>query len=121
MLTGVTDQSAWPLGPPARADTPTKWWLGAAALLVVTAACFGWLGNLALQLPGDGTDASGMAAMSCFALSAMFAAMAVGAGIPYLVVRSQSRRPAAPGWYGDPTGQARFRWWDGDVWTAWTC
>jgi hypothetical protein len=26
----------------------------------------------------------------------------------------------APGWYPDPAGQAEYRWWDGDTWTAGT-
>ena len=26
----------------------------------------------------------------------------------------------APGWYADPAGQAAYRWWDGDAWTAGT-
>jgi hypothetical protein len=25
---------------------------------------------------------------------------------------------ALPGWYGDPSGQARLRWWDGEQWTG---
>lgn len=25
--------------------------------------------------------------------------------------------PATPGWYDDPLGQYRFRWWDGARWT----
>lgn len=30
----------------------------------------------------------------------------------------QPETPWAPGWYGDPWGQAAERWWDGTNWTA---
>ena len=33
------------------------------------------------------------------------------------VVPQLSTSPV-PGWYADPGGQARLRWWDGAVWTA---
>jgi membrane protease YdiL (CAAX protease family) len=29
-----------------------------------------------------------------------------------------TRRPRSPGWYEDPWGLARRRWWDGDRWTS---
>jgi hypothetical protein len=49
-------------------------------------------------------------------------------GMVALSAGQQARRPAAvaavvsqvapPGWYPDPSGQARERYWDGQVWTA---
>jgi hypothetical protein len=27
--------------------------------------------------------------------------------------------PATPGWYADPGGRARWRYWDGSAWTPW--
>ena len=106
--------------PPRGANHPTRWWLASALLLVVTAIGCGLLGNLALQPPEDGTDANAMAAMSCFALSGLFAVMALASGMTYLVVWVRSRRSTVPGWYADPTGRSSLRWWDGIAWTDWT-
>ena len=41
----------------------------------------------------------------------------------YLIARSRASTavptdpPAASGWYSDPTGSARLRWWNGSRWT----
>lgn len=48
----------------------------------------------------------------------------VVAGLVIVIVTAVRRRRAGrppvtpgPGWYPDPTGQSRLRWWDGSAWT----
>ena len=40
-----------------------------------------------------------------------------GAGAPAGVPPPQAPAGPAPGWFDDPHGQARLRWWDGQRWT----
>jgi Protein of unknown function (DUF2510) len=112
---------------PNKAKAPSRWWAAAAAPFLGAAALFGWLGDLALHAPDDGTHAAaGVAAISMFVLSIAFLGAALIGVETLLLARWQTHSTVAlspsatcpPGWYIDPWGQGASRWWDGSHWTG---
>ena len=112
---------------PNKAKTPSRWWTATAAPFVGAAALFGWLANLAVHAPHDGTHAAGgVEAISMFMLSIAFLGAALIGVETLLLARWQTHSTVAlspsptcpPGWYIDPWSQGTTRWWDGSHWTG---
>jgi Protein of unknown function (DUF2510) len=86
--------------------------LGAA----VIAAC-DWVSFFQFGLD----DTSRFVAFGLVGCAAAIAGGLVGVLASGGVAPTQHARPAAapagPGWYPDPSGAARVRWWDGNAWT----
>ena len=107
-------------------DVPSMWWVAAAAPFVVAAVMFGWLGDLSLQTPKDGSDPAGLAAISMIAISVGSLGAALIGIETLLLLRWQAQGLVAlssnlicpPGWYADPWGQGMSRWWNGSHWTG---
>jgi hypothetical protein len=109
-----------------QSERPTGWWVAAAVPVLVAAAMFGWMGELALQNSEDGRDPVGLAAISMLVITVgSLGAALVGIETLFLMRGQAERRLALssnlacpPGWYVDPWGQAASRWWDGSYWTG---
>jgi len=105
---------------------PRMWWVAAAVPFLVAAAMFGWMGELALQTPEDGSDPVGLAAISMFVITVgSLGAALVGIETLFLLRGQAESRLALstnlacpPGWYVDPWGQGTSRWWNGSYWTG---
>jgi hypothetical protein len=100
---------SWIVGP-NHPRAPSRWWFGAALPFLAMAALFWWSGELALQIPAEGTDASEIAALRAFTFSVGSLGIAL-IGIETLFLqRRQAGHPSSlplglvcpPGWYLDP-------------------
>lgn len=106
--------------------SPSRWWVAAVVPFLGAAAMFWWLGDIRLQVPGNGNDAAGMEAMSMFVMSiSSLGAALLGIETVFLLrwlapgpVALTSSEVCPPGWYMDPWGQGTTRWWTGSRWTG---
>jgi|GEM_PF-1405270 len=119
------DPEAWQMSW-KHSEGPTMWWVAAAVPFLVAAAMFGWMGELAVQTPEDGSDPVGLAAVSMFVITVgSLGAALVGIETLFLLRGQAGSRLARsanlacpPGWYVDPWGQRTSRWWNGSYWTG---
>jgi hypothetical protein len=111
-------------GTRTRPDAALPWIrtaLISSSALLTTAVTLGWLGSLVWAQPDEGADATGMLALSCFAMSAM----ALLAGFALAAFATWRRRhPPHPSstamWHPDPWHEAPLRYWNGQSWTSFT-
>jgi hypothetical protein len=117
-------QGSWPAGPNHR--RPVSRWLAVVVPLLSVGAMCWWLGGLVLGIPVQGSATAGMAALSAFGISVGSLGIA-SIGVEHVILRRWRARGSMqlpvsgispPGWYSDPLGQARSRWWNGFNWTG---